>query len=107
MAAETIDAPARYRGPRNAFERLVGRWLFRLMIKDSRIAIDYGSGVSIDHAEFIVACPTLWAAIKIVLAPNLNVGETFVAGDWFLLRGTLSDFIALIKTNPPRFYGAY
>jgi cyclopropane-fatty-acyl-phospholipid synthase len=107
MAAETIDVPARYRGPRNAFERLVCRWLFQLMINDNRIAVDYGSGAAADQAEFVVACPTLWATIKIVFAPNLNVGETFVTGDWFLRRGRLSDFIALIKTNPPRFYGAY
>jgi cyclopropane-fatty-acyl-phospholipid synthase len=107
MAAETVDAPVRYGGPRNVIERLICRWLFRLMIQDGKIAVDYGLGAAGDTAEFVIACPTLWAAIKIVLAPNLNVGETFVAGDWFLRRGKLSDFIALIKANPPRFYGAY
>ena len=107
MAVEAVHIPARYRRPRNAFERLLCRWLFQLMIKDSRIAVDYGLGTATDQTEFVVACPTLWAAIKIVLAPNLNVGETFVAGAWFLERGRLSDFIALIKTNPPRLYGGY
>ena len=57
--------------------------------------------------DFVVAPPGLWTTLKILLAPTLWVGESYVAGSWYLKKGNLADFLELIKTEANATFKAY
>jgi cyclopropane-fatty-acyl-phospholipid synthase len=111
MINEFNVRPNSYLGPRTALERRICRVLFAGMIQDQRIVIDYGdneiSRDRYDAAEVVLAAPGLWSALKIMIAPGLWVGESYVAGDWFLKKGTLANFIDIIWQYAPSRFGGY
>jgi cyclopropane-fatty-acyl-phospholipid synthase len=99
-----------YRGPQSELERRLCKFLFGWMIRDSRIQIDFGDdGASCDktvqNTQVILAAPSLFATLKILLSPGLKVGESYVAGAWYIKKGRLTDFLELILRNPPQRYG--
>jgi cyclopropane-fatty-acyl-phospholipid synthase len=73
------------------------------MLKSHRFQIDFGDEANGRNgesgAEFIVASPRAWTTLKLMLAPNLSVGESYVSGQWFLKRGRLSDFLHAIAQD--------
>jgi len=95
--------PANYSPPQSAAETLLCRLLLSFMVNSKRVHIDFGrdGGGANDprDVDFILAAPRLAAAIRMMLAPGLKVGEGFVAGDWYLQKGNLSDFLRAGKAN--------
>ncbi len=81
------------------------------MIRDRRIAIDFGQAdpecARSDDAQFIVAPPPLWRSLRILLRPNFWTGETFINGDWYLKKGDLAEFLRIIRKQAPRLFAAY
>lgn len=76
------------------------------MIADPRIDIDFEDTIALDSSsEIILAVPRLIPALKILIAPGLWVGESFVRGQWYLKKGRLTDFLEIILRNPPKKYG--
>src|SRR5689334_21691112 len=103
MANEFELEPSTYAAPSNRVERFFCRALFGAMLKSQRFQIDFGDDAGGHNgesaAEFIVASPRAWTALKLMLAPNLWVGESYVSGQWFLKRGRLSDFLHAIAQD--------
>src|SRR6266705_657907 len=97
------STPANYSPPRSAIETLLCRLLLGFMVNSKRVHIDFGrdDGGANDprDVDFVLAAPRLAAAIRMMLAPGLRVGESFVAGEWYLKKGSLSDFLHAGKTN--------
>ena len=102
--------PSSYTGPRNKFERFLCRSLFGAVVKDGRIAIDFGSGLVLgekSEAEFLLAAPDLWTTVKVIFAPGFNIGETYAIGKWYLKKGVLADFLYSMRHQAPQFYDTY
>ena len=57
--------------------------------------------------DFVLAPPRIWTAIKILVAPTLWVGESFTAGEWYLCKGDLSDFLETVLKNAPHTFRRY
>jgi cyclopropane-fatty-acyl-phospholipid synthase len=98
--------PSNYQPPRRGVERLICSRLIRLILNDKNISVDFGDSAELtlhDVSDFVVASPRLLALLKLALAPDLWVGESYVAGDWYLKKGDLADFLATIqeKANAP------
>src|ERR1700722_8695426 len=101
-------APANYVGPRGPIERVLCRYLYRLMIASKRIAVYMDGENERCDAEFILAPPPFWIAVRILIAPNLWVGESYVSGRWYLKKGSLTDFLDVVRREaPPIFRGYY
>lgn len=81
------------------------------MIRSPKILIAFDSradaAASESDYEFVLAPPRLWTSAKLLLAPTLWVGESFTGGSWYLRKGDLSDFLALIRKDAPRSFGRY
>ncbi len=101
MVNEFELAPPTYVAPSSTVERLICKALFKAMLSNHRFAIDLGDKDDRHSgpAEFIVAAPRAWITLKLMLAPNLWVGEAYVSGQWFLKKGRLSDFLQAIAQN--------
>jgi len=57
--------------------------------------------------SFTVAAPDLWTTLKILLRPNLWVGESYVAGKWYLIQGDLADFLEAIQVSANPVFRSY
>ncbi len=94
---ELPSKPRGYSPPKSGLERAVCRALFRFMLGSNRIQFEFGDTdperFEQHDSEFVVAPPTLWVAIKLMLFPTLWVGESYVAGNWYLIKGNLSEFL--------------
>jgi len=100
--------PANYVGPRGPIERVLCRYLYRLMIASKRIAVYMDGENERCDAEFILVPPPFWIAVRILIAPNLWVGESYVSGRWYLKKGSLTDFLDVVRREaPPIFRGYY
>jgi cyclopropane-fatty-acyl-phospholipid synthase len=81
------------------------------MFDTQRIQIDFGDPASGQNtppdAEFVLAPPKLWTTIKVMLAPDLWVGESYVAGKWYLIKGHLPDFLCAIQQGAKFSFKAY
>src|ERR1700730_3424756 len=106
------DRPTAYAGPRNGLERRICRFLFQFMLGGSGIHFVFGEA-SIDGvddaqvSDFAVAVPDLWITFKILPRPNLWVGESYVAGKWYLIRGDLADFLEAIYVGANPAFRSY
>lgn len=106
------ERPTAYAGPRNGLERRICRFLFQFMLGGSGIHFVFGNA-SIDgvddaqDSDFAVAVPDLWITFKILLRPNLWVGESYVAGKWYLIRGDLADFLEAIYVGANPAFRSY
>jgi cyclopropane-fatty-acyl-phospholipid synthase len=109
MSGLTNLAPSNYVGPQGQIERLLCRYLYRLIIASERIAIAIDADdESTFDAEFVLAPPRFWISVRILIAPNLWVGESYAAGFWYLRKGSLTDFLDVVrKEAPPIFKGYY
>lgn len=102
--------PAAYRPPRQGVERFVCSKLFRIILDDETIGVDFGDANNTGRdtkPEFIVASPRLWPMIKLALIPDLWVGDSYAAGCWYLIKGDLADFLAVIQQRANRPYRRY
>jgi cyclopropane-fatty-acyl-phospholipid synthase len=80
------------------------------MLKSERIRVDIEGGSQkdiADNAEFVVAAPRLLTILRLLAGPDFWVGETFIQGHWYLLRGNLADFLDAIEKEARRPYRAY
>jgi cyclopropane-fatty-acyl-phospholipid synthase len=106
-----INAPPRtYQPPRSRLERFACKALFRFMLSAARIQFEFGFTPDRNNsiaAEFIVASPKLWPTIKLMVAPNLWVGESYVAGSWYLIKGSLSDFLNVVEHEARQPFKSY
>src|SRR5580704_4764973 len=103
--------PNTYVSPRSAIEIFACKLLFRIMIRSPRIRIRFetesDSPNDDTEFEFVLASPRLWTAIKLLIAPNLWVGESFTSGEWYLCQGDLSDFLEVVQKDAPRAFLRY
>lgn len=87
------------------------RALFRLMVNDRRVLVDFGQveagPLAADEVQFIVAPPRLWRSICILLRPDFWAGEGFIRGDWYLKKGCLAEFLRIVEVHAPRPFRAY
>jgi cyclopropane-fatty-acyl-phospholipid synthase len=107
MIADPNARPRNYVGPQGRIERLVCAALFRRMLNISRISFGDPSIPNRADTEFIVAPPRFWTAIKLLAAPDLYVGDSYVAGDWYLIKGRLSDFLQAIEQDARQSFKRY
>lgn len=77
------------------------------MIASKKISVVIDGDTSPDDAEFILAPPGLWITIRILFAPNLWVGESFVDGSWYLQKGSLTEFLDVIRKEAPPLFRRY
>jgi cyclopropane-fatty-acyl-phospholipid synthase len=81
------------------------------MIRSERIRIEFlNQHDSTDfqrNVEFVVMPPRLWTALKMMCFPNLWVGESYVAGSWYLSRGNLCDFLWTVRSEAPTKFRRY
>src|SRR6266849_4243697 len=103
MTGTVQSPPSSYTPPRSLIEIQLCRLLFRVMLNDKNIRIEFGddNGEANDRSDatFVLAPPTLWTTIRLILAPSLWVGESFIAGAWYLKKGNLSEFLRLIRKD--------
>jgi cyclopropane-fatty-acyl-phospholipid synthase len=112
MKALGSEVPTSYAGPRSRLERAVCSNLFGLMLDSTRIGLTVHESAAIApnlacEPEFIVAPPGLWTTLKIMLTPHLAVGESYVAGEWYLEKGDLSDFLENLQPAATSSFRAY
>jgi cyclopropane-fatty-acyl-phospholipid synthase len=107
MIADPNARPNNYIGPQGRIERLVCAALFRRMLNVRRISLGDPSAPNNADAEFIVAPPRFWTTIKLLAAPDLCVGDSYVAGDWYLIKGRLSDFLQALEQDARRSFKRY
>ena len=95
--------PASYAPPKSPLEILVCRLLLRSILKSKQIQVDFGyaHGGPSDpgDADFVLAPPKLWPTLKLMLAPNSWVGESFINGKWYLKKGNLSEFLHVSRRD--------
>jgi cyclopropane-fatty-acyl-phospholipid synthase len=104
--------PSTYVGPQSRLARSACRALFGLMLNTPRIHVELGDGSvaqseSARNAEFVILPPDLWTTLKILLAPNLWVGESYVTGQWYLAKGNLADFLEAIRLEAKSSFESY
>lgn len=103
MIGATNIRPPTYAPPSSYLERRACRALFRLILDTKRIRVDLDDGVSGQDdpasSEFVLAPPRLWTTIKLIFAPGLWVGESFVSGRWYLKKGDLPDFLYAVEQD--------
>lgn len=97
--------PHGYKPPYRRIERWICKQIFRLMISSKCVHVDFD--IDGHDADFVLAPPRLWPTLKVLLAPNMCIGETFVAGQWYLKKGALRDFLHVIKRDAHGLYGRY
>lgn len=108
MSGLSNVAPSNYVGPQGPIERALCRRLYRLAIKSRRIAVAIDTeDKSVVEAEFILAPPRLWTFLRILVAPNLWVGQSYTAGSWYLKRGRLAEFLEIIRKEAPAPFRRY
>jgi cyclopropane-fatty-acyl-phospholipid synthase len=108
MSGSSNLAPSSYVGPQGPLEWALCRHLIHLMIASKRIAIARGvDDGCVSEAEFILAPPRLWTLVRILIAPNLWVGESYAAGSWYLRKGSLTEFLDVIQREAPRAFQRY
>jgi cyclopropane-fatty-acyl-phospholipid synthase len=80
------------------------------MLKSGRIRVQF-EGESPqgddDDVEFVVAAPRLFTIFRLLTGPDFWVGETYIRGRWYLLRGNLSDFLKAVEEEANRAYRGY
>ena len=103
--------PSSYVGPQSAMAILACKLLFKVMIRSPRIRVGFDEecdSPDVDaEFEFVLAPPKLSTAIKIMIAPNLWVGESFTSGKWYLRKGELSDFLETVLKDAPHGFRWY
>jgi cyclopropane-fatty-acyl-phospholipid synthase len=103
MTIRLNSRPIGYVAPQSAVEILGCKMLFKLMLKGERIHIAFGDDgkrpTSRVNSEFVLAPPRFWTTVKLMLAPNLWVGESFTAGFWYLKKGNLSEFLRVLTKD--------
>jgi cyclopropane-fatty-acyl-phospholipid synthase len=100
--------PASYKGPQGRFERFLCETLFRLMLDTPQIKIDlHGPSQLLTDAEFVLAPPRLWTIMKILVMPDMCVGESYVVGNWYLVKGSLTDFLDAVERNANAAFRSY
>jgi cyclopropane-fatty-acyl-phospholipid synthase len=108
MSASLNRAPTNYVGPHGPIRLAICKYICRLMITSRKVALATDCANEGDGPDFILCPPPLWITLKILIAPNLWVGESYVAGYWYLKKGSLADFLEIIrKEAPPRFRRYY
>lgn len=110
MSGRFNTRPSNYRPPGRGIERLICSRLIRLILNDKNISVDFGDSAELvpnDGVDFVVASPRLLAMLKLALAPDLWVGESYIAGDWYLKKGDLADFLAAIQQKANASYRRY
>jgi cyclopropane-fatty-acyl-phospholipid synthase len=101
-------APDNYVSPKNPIDRWLSEHICRLMISNARTAIATDSGnQNRNNAEFVLAPPRWWTALKMLIAPNLWVGESYAAGSWYLKKGSLTDFLEVTRAEAPPAFRNY
>src|ERR1700688_3308140 len=103
--------PSTYVGPQSLIEIHLCKLLFRIMLRNPRIHIKFNTKnnrcTHDAEIDFVLAPPRLWTAMKILIVPNLWVGESFTIGEWYLCKGDLSDFLEAVLKNAPRGFRRY
>lgn len=78
------------------------------MIASKRIDVAIGSDdEGAANVEFVLAPPRLGTGLRILIAPNLWVGESYAAGLWYLKKGSLSEFLDVIRREAPPIFRKY
>jgi cyclopropane-fatty-acyl-phospholipid synthase len=80
------------------------------MLKSKRIKVALDPEAlaeSKGDAEFVIAAPRLLPALKILIAPNLWLGETYVAGSWYLQKGALAEFLRAGRSDATALFKSY
>jgi cyclopropane-fatty-acyl-phospholipid synthase len=98
--------PTAYRGPRSPVERYLCQRLFGVMIQTDLVQLQMDDDAE-PSAPFVVAPPDLWTTVRIITDPGFWVGESYVAGRWYLRRGALADFLDTIQREAPRRFASY
>jgi cyclopropane-fatty-acyl-phospholipid synthase len=92
-------------------EILICKLLLKVMIRSPRVRIAFNRDVDGSNGDagfdFVLLPPRLWTTIKIMALPNLWVGESFIAGAWYLRKGDLSDFLETIRKDAPEGFERY
>src|SRR5664279_3749614 len=101
MSGSLHLAPRSYVGPRRPIDRWLCKRLCRLMISSDLITVATDADSLSNDAEFVLAAPQSWTALKILIAPNLWVGKSYAAGLWYLKKGNLADFLEVIRNEAP------
>jgi cyclopropane-fatty-acyl-phospholipid synthase len=104
--------PPNYVAPQSRLEIAFCRRLLNSMLPSERVRLDFGetntaSKTDRPEADFVLAPPRLGTLLKLMLAPNLWVGESFIAGKWYLKKGNLSEFLLAGTTEASAAFRAY
>lgn len=104
-------APMSYVAPQSLVEERICRLLFKYMLTDKRICIEFDHSLDEanerNEADFVIAPPRLGTVLKLMIAPNLWIGESFIAGSWYLKKGHLNDFLLACRKGARPSYRSY
>lgn len=85
--------------------------LLPYVVDSNRVQIDYNDDAEAESnpndVEFILAPPSAWALIKILLFPAFQGGETYRNGNWYLKRGELTRFLEELYSDQDRIFFRY
>jgi cyclopropane-fatty-acyl-phospholipid synthase len=109
LTMHTLNSPPpNYAPPKSPLEIRICKLLFGTMFDDRRIYVDYGRGEPAPpEADYVLAPPRLTPAVRLILAPNLWAGESFINGAWYLKKGNLSEFLRLCTHNSKSAFASY
>src|ERR1700733_12096494 len=94
---------ADYKPVKSQFQRWLIFKLFEFLFRDISFEIDFLGGdvrkIGRERAEFSIAPPTLLRVLLILRNPNFYLPEAFVAGDWYVASGELSELVVLMSNR--------
>lgn len=97
--ADSINSgSSNYLGPQSKIEKFLVRIILNFCLNSNpKIVVHFEHDSSFDSYVdnvFHLAPPRLWAAFKILIDPEFQIGETYINGNWYLKNGDLTNFIA-------------
>lgn len=85
------------------FEKWVIVKILTFFIEDIPVALDFLDGHVInlgnDNPNYIIAPSRLWRLVRTFINPSLYIGEDFIRGKWFCVKGELSELIILFSSR--------
>ena len=103
--------PGQYHAPRSWLERKIVGYIISFIVSGSRTEICFEDHLDPQEkqrdADFVLAAPSVWTLIKILIFPAFQSGETYRRGDWYLIKGELTAFLEDLYQDQNRVFFRY
>lgn len=110
MIALENRRPENYRPPKSRLGKRLVKAILPKMIGNENVYLDFEGGILPQEAlnsRVVLAAPTFWKMMYILMSPRMQSGETFRRGEWYIRKGSLSELVEEMYKDKDRAFFRY